>query len=266
MKNKEIANFYWDGDLSIYQKSSMASFYKNGFIINLWTYDENLTAPAWVNVMDANKILSKDWIGKYRFETPEDMPENKKIYPLFSDLFRFELLYKTPGWWFDLDVFCLKDQKYFSELSKAHCVILAKSEDEELHATVLKVNDRFFLKNMKRFIFDFAKSYSNKFYSYTGPLAIMSFLNLPQYHHQIKKTANYDFLFNQDTKLFHAINHQEYRLAYDPEYLDYCLELTKNSYAYHWWSAARGRDSGQEVLPPNGSFLHKLFQSVEDYL
>ena len=252
---KQVANFYWDGPLSVYQKSSMASFYSNGFTVNLWTYDNDMVAPQWANIKDASQILSKDWIGKYKFLYPETLTYEKRVYPLFSDLFRFELINKVGGWWFDLDMFCLKTSKDFFKLKlknrlKQNKIILGRDLNTDLHATVLTSINKKTLKNLKSFIFNFAESHTDKRYGYTGPLAINSFFK------GIKSVG-------VAAELFHPIHWDRYEAAYMPEHFYYCLEQTRGSYAYHWWN---NMNEDNSILPNPDSYMGYLFAKVKEFI
>lgn len=98
--NDEI-NFLWlDSELGEIELISLKSFHKLGYRCILWTYDDIINLPKYVELYSANDIIE-------RFEIC-----NRK----FSDYFRYKLLYSFGGWWSDIDNICLKplpEQPYF---------------------------------------------------------------------------------------------------------------------------------------------------------
>ena len=115
MTNTNVANFFWVGNISIYEILSIKSFIDNGFNVNLWTYQDSLKnkrdlVGMDINICDASNILEKDLMHKFSQGKQKSNPAS------FANLFRLELLKKEGGWWFDLDCICLKDVSEF-ELS-----------------------------------------------------------------------------------------------------------------------------------------------------
>lgn len=258
----QVANFYWDGNLSIFEKSSLMSFVKNNFRVNLWTYSSPEDVPNGVNVKDANEILDESWIGKYVFEDPSKS-SNKNIYTLFSDLFRVKLVSEGHGWWFDLDCFCLKDEKYFQELASKNIFVMGKENEEEVNASVLFISEESFAKKFSKYIFSTAKSSEDRSYGFTGPRAITKFL----------KDRNL-FEMSQKPNTFYPIEYQNYQDAYKKEEMTNCLNLTKDSYVYHWWSSLNYKNDesvfvnsssiqNKKMEIEEGSYLDYLFKSLE---
>mgnify|MGYP007000037758 len=78
------------------------SFVKNEFEVNLYTYDPNIKING-VNIIDANEIIKVDEVNKYNFSGYKSSP-----YSGLSNEFRYLLMSKNKGWWFDTDILCLK--------------------------------------------------------------------------------------------------------------------------------------------------------------
>lgn len=100
-----VINSFWHGsELSEIGELCINSFLKNGFEFKLWTYNMNLKVPKGCELMDASKILKKEYLFKHKEES----------WVPFSIWFRFKLLYERGGVWTDMDIICLKHFKITS--------------------------------------------------------------------------------------------------------------------------------------------------------
>ena len=77
----------------------MASFLAHGHEYHLYTYDAVSNVPPGAVIKDANEILPKSSIFKYR---------DHDSYAGFANCFRYKLLLERGGWWADTDVICLR--------------------------------------------------------------------------------------------------------------------------------------------------------------
>lgn len=95
----------WVGPrLSDLERLSLTSFVQNGHDVLLYVYEEPVGVPDGVTCLDARDILPEDRIFVHG---PEGgFAEGSPI--AFSDYFRFKLLHERGGWWFDVDVVCLR--------------------------------------------------------------------------------------------------------------------------------------------------------------
>lgn len=107
----ETANFFWYGDITTLQIAAIRSFVKHGFVCNLWSYDN--VSLSGVTTKDANEILDKKYLTEYKQLKNHIDYESLAI---FSDVFRYELLSKHSGWWFDTDCFCLVSVDQFKKI------------------------------------------------------------------------------------------------------------------------------------------------------
>ena len=101
---KIIAQSMWYGrSLSLVEELSIKSFLANGFEFHLYTYSE-LNVPNGTLIRDANEVIPEDEIFQNTL--------GAKSYSMFSNRFRYALLEQRAGWWFDLDIICLKPFSY----------------------------------------------------------------------------------------------------------------------------------------------------------
>jgi hypothetical protein len=96
----------WVGNtLTKIHKLCIESFLKKGHAFVLYTYEKVNNLPDMVITMDANKIIPSSLI--YTFDDS---------YAGFSDLFRNRLLSLNPGWYVDLDIYCIKKYDFDDKL------------------------------------------------------------------------------------------------------------------------------------------------------
>ena len=65
----DTANFFWMGNLTIYEIANIESFINKGFKVNIWTYDINLDfkhLQSKLTIQDASIILDKNPNLNYR--------------------------------------------------------------------------------------------------------------------------------------------------------------------------------------------------------
>lgn len=81
------------------ERLCLSSFLYHGHEFHLYTYDDVREVPEGVIVKDADRILSREKIFKYK---------NFDSYSGFSNLFRYKLLLENGGYWVDMDMICLR--------------------------------------------------------------------------------------------------------------------------------------------------------------
>jgi len=106
--NNKIINGLWIGNtLSKIELLTLSSFINNGHDFYLWVYEDLVTKiPSEVILKDANSIIPKERIFRYKYKN--QFGHGKGSLGGFSDIFRYQLLYRHGGWWVDMDVCCLK--------------------------------------------------------------------------------------------------------------------------------------------------------------
>ena len=97
-----IQSLWIGGELSNMEQLSAKSFIDHGHTYHLYTYGDVKNIPEGIIVKDGNEILPESEIFRYK---------NGSV-SAFSNLFRFELLYKKGGCWADTDFICVSDKKF----------------------------------------------------------------------------------------------------------------------------------------------------------
>ena len=101
-----IIQALWIGkELSKIEQLCIASFIYHGCELHLYTYEKVANVPAGVVLMDANEIIPK-----------KNIFTAHNGYAIFSDWFRWSLLYEKGNFWVDLDVICLKPFVFSEDL------------------------------------------------------------------------------------------------------------------------------------------------------
>jgi len=121
--SNRIVQGLWIGpSLSIMEQLSIRSFLANGHEYHLYVYDTPTDVPAGTVLKDANEILDRSRIWRYKDGF------GKGSVAGFADFFRYVLLYKRGGWWVDTDVVCLRPFDHQSDI-----VICTSDESEYGH-------------------------------------------------------------------------------------------------------------------------------------
>jgi glycosyltransferase involved in cell wall biosynthesis len=107
--DNRIVHGLWIGErLSNLGLLTIHSFLRQGHEFHLWLYDDLQTAlPKNVILENAEAILPRTRIFRRREIDPETGVGRGSL-GLFSDLFRYKLLFEKGGWWVDMDVTCLR--------------------------------------------------------------------------------------------------------------------------------------------------------------
>lgn len=128
--SNDVINGLWIGKIDKPQYMSINSFLKHGHRYQLWTYEPEQLVPVGTIIKDANEIVSKSILDKWR--------ESKHRLQTFANYFRYKLIYKIGGWWMDLDCICVKSLDFEShyvfcsidgvkkrpQLSDFHCHVI----------------------------------------------------------------------------------------------------------------------------------------------
>lgn len=98
MDKPVIQSLWIGGELSVVEQLCINSFLKNGHEFHLYAYGDIRNIPAGTTVKDASEIIPSDEVFIYSTGT----------YAVFSDWFRWKLLYERGNFWVDTDEICLK--------------------------------------------------------------------------------------------------------------------------------------------------------------
>lgn len=254
----EIANFFWHGNLTFYEYKCIESFIKNNFVVNVWSYAD-LSLPPGANLCDAREILPQDHLTKYKQQHflnvhTSDATEYASL-AAFSDAFRYTLLARRAGWWFDCDVFCLKDQTEFTRLKQNKTIVAAGQRELNFNkfdcgCAVLYVKDF----EIGKLCYDelqtrcISNNYSFSDWAYIGPGLLESI---------IKKYNLVNELNPQE--FFYPITWEEMQLLIDADQIDKARDRTKDAYCLHLWNSQLSQVYNLKNSPPSDNFLAELF-------
>ena len=136
---KIIANFFWNkSEISLYEYAFLNSFIKNNFQVNVYSFNK-IKLPKSAKLKNAASILKKNEMNKFIHDGVKGCPA------AFSDKFRIELMKLNNGWWFDMDILCLKKSSAFKKLEKKK-IIVGLETDKYINNAVLKISDKHFLQ------------------------------------------------------------------------------------------------------------------------
>lgn len=112
MATDTFQSFWYGSELSSLERLCLRSFVNRGKNFELYTYDDSLSVPDGVVLRDASEVYPENEVFAYQ------SGPGKGSVSVFSNLFRYKLLYDKGGWWVDTDVFytgnCIPDDsEYF---------------------------------------------------------------------------------------------------------------------------------------------------------
>lgn len=123
----------WIGKLGSLEIISLKSFLHHKHEVDLYVYEPLENIPDGVNVCDANDVLSKNKC----FELKDNnLP--------FSDIWRYNFLYKIGGIWVDADMICLKSLEPLKDIE----YIFSSERTIQKGALVLKKSPKDFIPNI----------------------------------------------------------------------------------------------------------------------
>ncbi len=240
-----IANFFWEGSaLGPLETGCIASFLKSGFRVCVYSY-RNLSVPLGVKLCDASDILPEVNLTKYC------QAGKKGNLAAFSDAFRYSLLERRGGWWFDADMLCLENSgKFEALLSLKRPAFCAGFEDgEHINGAALYAADsevlRALMSNLGAcgFTFDWGE---------IGPKLLTRVVALLDLRRVVEPPGT-----------FYPIHFRDFTNLYDPAQREWCEGKVAGALAVHLWNEVRSRLAvPATLLPPAGSFLHAQLTSA----
>lgn len=246
----EIANVFWQGELTKLEIACVKSLIKNGFYVKLWSYNSLHIDGA--ESCDANLVLPET---EYHLHEPYDMANNplkKARATSYSDMFRYYLVNKFDGWWFDADVICLKNVEEFKKLKEKKVVAgYLERAGSQINAAILHMDkelSKILLSEFETFMLN--KNRDRSWGSY-GPSYFTDFIN--------KHDLDYDILSYNS---FYAIHWNEFHVFTDSPFVDQGYKRLQNSYATHVWNTAFEWRNLDKNNPPKDSLLYKLYESL----
>ena len=251
LSNLDHANFFWMGDLTIYEIANLQSFVKHGFKVIIWTYDKNLEKNInlkGVSFKDANLVLNESLLMKFK------QGRQKSSLSSFSNLFRYELLKKYGGWWFDIDCICVKNIDEFIKLTNNRDFVIGRERENYTGSSVLYFNDVKILDELIQEVNSIAKKNDYSFFwGEIGP-DLISEIILKNNLMNDTLDENYFYIISADK--FHKFFENKTSLMIDME----------DSYILHTWNEMFNRFLiSKKRLPPKGSILYDhLNNSIEN--
>ena len=239
---KEIAHFFWHGQLSKLEIGCIKSFIKHGFQVKVWSYN-GLKIPG-AESCDARLVLPESHITKY------SQGESKSpSLAAFSDVFRYKLLYDYGGWWFDTDCVCLKDSSEFTELRKNKPIVAGYQTLTSIAVGVLYLEKSISAEITTKIDAMLEQhNYHLPVWGSIGPKLVTIYINDNNLSNHIS-----------DMSAFYPIHWDDARILLDPNKLDEVLEIIDGSYIIHVWdSILVNKMQLDKNKPPKGSFLHHV--------
>lgn len=246
----EIANFFFYGDLTKFEITCINSFVNNGFKVNLWSYDN--VQISGVETCDANIILDKNKMFDIKQEHP-NLSDEISNFAAFSDYFRFTLMGKFGGWWFDTDCYCLKNEKKYKELRLDKDLIAFYETDNFIGSACFYINNNSNISNL--LLDEFQSLYSEnidnvvKWGTY-GPQFLTNFIDKYNLH---------ECVF--DSNLVYSIHWNEHDLFTNPEKKEEGFNKIKDSFLTHIWHTFIQINNVDKDNPPVNSLLFDLYET-----
>lgn len=240
-----VASFFWNGSsLSLYERACLSSFVHNGFDVRVHSFDLGLELPAGATLVDARALAKPEEID---FRTQDGQ---KGCLASFSNIYRYRMLSREPGWWFDTDVFCLADNEAFLQVQDRSPGISVGLESETfLNGAVLYVSETSFARELEAMAV--AKGCVLE-WGAIGPRL------LTEYY-----LAHPDRVDALPRQAFSPLHYSDVELFFDPEARSTCASATAGSLCIHLWNEImRKRGIPKDVMPCAGSYLEGLFASV----
>lgn len=242
MKKKIIANFFWSNKkkFTIYEYACVNSFVKNGFQVDLYSYDK-IGLPKGANLKNASNIMSKKDLKRFIHDG------KKGCLAAFSDKFRIHLMKKVRGWYFDCDILCLRNVTQFSNIENNNDIIVGLETKNNVNNAILKIENKKILEIILNKIKE--RGYVFK-WGDIGPNLITKILkDENEFHSALKQEIFYPFNFKSDFKLLLL-----------PGYDTRINKMVKNSLTIHNYNQILTRFGiPKNIMPPRNSFLYQKF-------
>jgi len=256
------ANFFWDGpQMPLWSKACIHSFKNNGFKVIVYSYSDTLQndfTTEGITVVNAERICEKSF--RDRLFNAAKPGTYGKTYACFTDFFRLCLLYKRPGtWWFDTDVFCIKNAKFFKELERSSSGLAICGYEDPINAPVVNACNAILWFDNKKFAketYDTLVSSYPPFKKHEWKWAQTALPHLNDVIQRHPKKFNI-----QERKVFYPLSwrHDEISIFMLPENADKARARCDSSLTLHFWNEIFSRlEISRDRLPPKGSFLYEL--------
>lgn len=234
-KTETLRTFWHGSQLGPYELLGLRSFVDHGHRIELFTYDDTITVPDWIERRDANEIWPTHHVMHYQTELGRGSPS------LHANLFRYAMLYQLGGWWIDLDVVLLGPQLPQDE------IFFAVENAPRYGTGVLKFPcGHDLLREATKHCVSVKEA--DAVFGETGPLLFSRLVA----KHSLTLVA-------QPVATTHPILGSEVLALFDPNRRDEIERRSSTSYFIHLYNEIWRRSGIPRYLaPPRGSFLDTL--------
>jgi len=240
------ANFFWHGpSLSLYEWACLSSFVRNGIEVRLHTFNLSLPVPEGVRLIDAGLLAKVEEV------TAFNQGGHKASIAAFTDIFRYRVLGREPGWWFDTDVFCLKGPDHYRALEEqSRGLLVGFEEKEKVNGAVMYVSDTAIARELEQR----ANAKGLDFeWGAIGPGLVTEFLA-----EQPGKVTTLS------EKYFYPVHYLETVRFFRPEEKAGCERDAADAVCVHLWNEFLRRwRVPKNILPCEGSYLASLFAKVD---
>ena len=227
--------------MTVFDLICLKSFLKNKFRVVVYSF-EKLELPKSIINKDANLILNKNEYKKFNHGG------RKGCLAAYSDKFRI-LLQRKKGWWFDLDIICLKNSSEFRKLEKNKNIIIGYEIPNKVNNAVLKINNIEIVNEILKKIEEVGYNFQ---WGKIGPLLFDEYLKMNQYKNEI---------FSQ--KYFYPINYKNVDLLFNPAKYKNAIKLTNKSFTLHLYNQIINRIGiPKNILPPKDSYLYRTMIEI----
>jgi hypothetical protein len=252
--NTEIANLFWHGELTKFEKTCIESFVKQGFHTKIWSYTNIQVDGA--ESCDARLVLSEEHITKYKqkyFGITNGTTQYHASLAALSDAFRWNVVNKFGGWWFDTDCYCLKSSEEFKKLreNKPFVSGLQKFESPSVACGAFYANQQISTKLVERLnSLCQIHNYQLPVWGMIGPLLISDV---------VQSENLLECILSPDK--FYSIESQSINYYTDPALKDKAKSLIVNSYVTHIWHSMLISTNIDKNNPPKNSLLEEFYNN-----
>jgi hypothetical protein len=251
----EIANIFWHGELTQFERVCIKSFVKQGFHTKIWSYTNIQVDGA--ESCDARLVLPEEHLTKYKqqhFEVKDGSKESLSSLAAFSDAFRWTLINKFGGWWFDADCYCLKSSEEFKTLRENKSFIsgLQDYECPSVACGAFYANQQISAKLVGR-LNSLCEIYNYEFpkWGTIGPLLISD----------VVQNENLLSCVLSPEK-FYSIENNSVNYYINPSLKNEAKSLIVNSYVTHIWHSMLNFHNIDKNNPPENSLLKEFYDET----
>lgn len=250
----EIANFFWEGQLTILEKACIKSFIDNGFNVKLWSYS-NLEFEG-AETCNAAEVLSYNVLHGLCFHDKHNgKTKVQSSIAAISDVIRIALINKVGGgWWFDTDCFCLRPASDFEKLRGSAKLCAGIQYHSYITNGVLYMDAEYsknYLDDLMKFLYSMKGK--RKEWGVFGPKFLQTFIK--------NNNSKITILPRQ---FFYAIGWEEFDHFVDPKLYEEAKERIKDSYVSHIFTTSFNiKNLNKNEYHPEGSLLDEFYKVLD---